>query len=188
MPTSVGTNPKPGRLYLRMRLVQAMAEPPSTRRAARTAWPYANSCDALTTPHQIKPTSTKRHSAWRPNRGRRSTHQRGDSVQTTETGSTLTLLPLPLLSPSGCAWMPALGRHGGGCLWLRLEFRVPGLRGIFTEKLREVGLLTSVAIIPSKDGWTAVTGKRGAGKSDLRAAQVERIQRKLRKTYALAKD
>src|ERR1700738_3295529 len=41
----------------------------------------------LTTPHQIKPTSTSRHSAWRPNRGRPSTHQRGDSVQTTGTGS-----------------------------------------------------------------------------------------------------
>jgi len=42
---------------------------------------------ALTTPHQIKPTSTSRHSAWRLNRGRRSTYQRGDSVQTTGTGS-----------------------------------------------------------------------------------------------------
>jgi putative transposase len=42
---------------------------------------------ALTTPHRIKPTSTSRHSAWRPNPGRRSTYRGGDSVQTTGTGS-----------------------------------------------------------------------------------------------------
>src|SRR5207237_5931185 len=45
-------------------------------------------------PHQslddatpIKPTSTSRHSAWRPNPGRRSTYRRGDSVQTSGTNS-----------------------------------------------------------------------------------------------------
>ena len=42
---------------------------------------------ALTTPHRIKPTSTSRQSAWRPNPGRRSTYRRRDSVQTTGTGS-----------------------------------------------------------------------------------------------------
>jgi putative transposase len=42
---------------------------------------------SLTTPHQIKPTSANRHSAWRPNPGRRSTYRRGDSVQTTGTSS-----------------------------------------------------------------------------------------------------
>src|SRR5258708_39912500 len=42
---------------------------------------------ALTTPHQIKPTSTSRHSAWRPNQGRRSTYRRGESVQTSGTSS-----------------------------------------------------------------------------------------------------
>ena len=42
---------------------------------------------ALTTPHRIKPTSTSSHSAWRPKPGRRSTYQRGDSVQTTGTSS-----------------------------------------------------------------------------------------------------
>jgi len=42
---------------------------------------------ALTTPHRIKPTSTNRHSAWRPNPGRRSTYRRGNSVQTTGTSS-----------------------------------------------------------------------------------------------------
>ncbi len=33
----------------------------------------ADRTKALTTPHQIKPTSTSRQSAWRPNPGRRST-------------------------------------------------------------------------------------------------------------------
>ncbi|MET4214502.1 hypothetical protein ABIB95_009361, partial [Bradyrhizobium sp. LA2.1] len=42
---------------------------------------------ALTTPHRIKPTSTSRQAAWRPNPGRRSTYRRGDSVQTNGTGS-----------------------------------------------------------------------------------------------------
>jgi hypothetical protein len=75
-----------------------------------------------------------------------------------------------------------------GLLVARTRISNPELGWIFTEKLRAAGLLTSVAIIPGKDGWTAVTSKRGAGKSDLRAAQVARIQRELRKIYTLAKD
>jgi hypothetical protein len=47
----------------------------------------ADRIKALTTPHRIKPTSTSRHSAWRPNPGRRSTYQPGESVQTTGTSS-----------------------------------------------------------------------------------------------------
>ena len=42
---------------------------------------------ALTTAPRIKPTSTSRHSAWRPNPGRGSTYRRGNSVQTTGTSS-----------------------------------------------------------------------------------------------------
>jgi hypothetical protein len=40
---------------------------------------------ALTARHPIKPTSTRCHSAWQPNPGRRSTYRRGKSVQTTGT-------------------------------------------------------------------------------------------------------
>ena len=47
----------------------------------------ADRTKALTTPRQIKPTSTSRQSAWRPNPGRRSTYRRGDSVQTSGTSS-----------------------------------------------------------------------------------------------------
>ena len=56
---------------------------------------------ALTPLHRIKPTSTSRHSAWRPNHGRRSTFQRGDSVQTTGTNSTLYPLLLVTLHQLG---------------------------------------------------------------------------------------
>ena len=42
---------------------------------------------AGTRPNPIKPTSTRCNSAWQPNPGRRSTYRRGDSVQTTGTGS-----------------------------------------------------------------------------------------------------
>ena len=47
---------------------------------------------ALTARHPIKPTSPRCPSAWEPNRGRRSTYRRGDSVQTTGTTS---LQPVP---------------------------------------------------------------------------------------------
>jgi putative transposase len=64
----------------------------SVRRAARSAdisisTTAADRIRALTTPHQIKPTSTNRHSAWRPKPGRRSTYRGGDSVQTNGTSS-----------------------------------------------------------------------------------------------------
>jgi hypothetical protein len=52
---------------------------------------------ALTTPHPIKPTSTRCPSAWRHNPGGRSTYRRGKSVQTTGTSSDharLTILSL----------------------------------------------------------------------------------------------
>src|SRR5260370_1314127 len=65
---------------------------PSARPAPRSAdisisTMAADRIRALTTPHQIKPTSTSRHSAWRPNQGRRSTYRRGESVQTSGTSS-----------------------------------------------------------------------------------------------------
>jgi len=42
---------------------------------------------ALTGARPIKPTSPRCHSAWQPNLGRRSTYQRGESVQTIGTTS-----------------------------------------------------------------------------------------------------
>src|SRR5258707_11976746 len=47
---------------------------------------------ALTATHRIKPTSTRRQSAWRLNLGRCSTYRRGDSVQTAGTSSGYTAM------------------------------------------------------------------------------------------------
>src|SRR5689334_15837686 len=46
---------------------------------------YLDPIRALTALPRIKPTSTSRHSAWRPNPGRPSTYRCGDSVQTSGT-------------------------------------------------------------------------------------------------------
>jgi putative transposase len=52
-----------------------------------TSITVADRTRALTGAHPIKPTSTRCHSAWRPNTGRRSTYRCGNSVQTTGTTS-----------------------------------------------------------------------------------------------------
>jgi len=72
-------------VYLRHTTTSARLAPRSADISISTM--AADRTKALTTPHQIKPTSTSRQSAWRPNPGRRSTYRRGDSVQTTGTGS-----------------------------------------------------------------------------------------------------
>jgi putative transposase len=65
---------------------------PSARLAPRSATTSistmaADRIRALTTPHQIKPTSPRCQSVWQPNQGRGSTYQGGKSVQTTGTSS-----------------------------------------------------------------------------------------------------
>jgi hypothetical protein len=82
----------------------------SARRATRSvdisiSTMAADRIKALTTPHQIKPTSTSRHSAWRLNPGRRSTYPPGESVQTTGTSSVLPLLNIPILLLPFSPWM-----------------------------------------------------------------------------------
>src|ERR1039457_1254373 len=65
----------------------ASARPALRSAATWTSTTAADRIRALTTPHPIKPTSTRCHSAWQPNPGRCSTYRRGDSVQTTRTTS-----------------------------------------------------------------------------------------------------
>src|SRR5215207_10052930 len=66
------------------------SERPALRSVATwTSTTAADRIRALTTPHPIKPTSPRCHSAWQLNPGRRSTYRRGDSVQTTGTTSAL---------------------------------------------------------------------------------------------------
>jgi hypothetical protein len=61
---------------------------------------------------------------------------------------------------------------------------------IFQEKLRssdECASGTYIAIVPSKDGWTAVMGARRRGEYPICARRVEQIQNELREIYVLAK-
>jgi hypothetical protein len=62
---------------------------------------------------------------------------------------------------------------------------------IFTEKLRsfdECSPGTNIAIVPSEDGWTAVTGGRRRGQYPRCDRRIEQIQKQLREIYVLAKD
>jgi len=62
------------------------------------------------------------------------------------------------------------------------------LAWIFRERLRETGdcgSAVSVAILPSENGWIAVTDKRLIKRFPRCAAQIERIQKELRETYDL---
>jgi len=62
---------------------------------------------------------------------------------------------------------------------------------IFTEKLRsfdECSPGTNIAIVPSEDGWTAVTGGRRRGQHRRCDRRIEQIQKQLREIYVLARD
>jgi hypothetical protein len=62
---------------------------------------------------------------------------------------------------------------------------------IFTEKLRsfdECSAGTNIAIVPSEDGWTAVTGARRRGQHPRCDRRIEQIQKQLREIYVLARD
>jgi hypothetical protein len=76
----------------------------------------ADRTKALTTPHRIKPTSTSRHSAWRPNPGRTpgrgSTYRGGDSVQTTGTSSLDTLKTIVMFCGVGLIVSVLLATNG----------------------------------------------------------------------------
>jgi hypothetical protein len=65
------------------------------------------------------------------------------------------------------------------------------LTWIFTEALKsssEDNRIPAVAIVPAKNGWMAVTNARVAKGFPLQAKRVERLQKRLRKIYVLAKD
>jgi putative transposase len=64
-----------------LRAYESVGEARLDRPILRLSTMAADRIRALTTPHRIKPTSTSRQSAWRPNPGRRSTYRRGDPVQ-----------------------------------------------------------------------------------------------------------
>jgi hypothetical protein len=62
---------------------------------------------------------------------------------------------------------------------------------IFTEKLksfRDGAPAISIAIVPNKDGWTAIASRKDLNTHPRCAKRVEEVQRELREFYILAKD
>ena len=61
----------------------------------------------------------------------------------------------------------------------------------FTERLRsfnEGAAPISIAIVPNKDGWTAIASRRDHHAHPLCAKRIEQVQGELREIYVLAKD
>ena len=62
---------------------------------------------------------------------------------------------------------------------------------VFTEKLRsfsECSAPISIAIVPNKNGWTAIASRRDRQDHPHCAKRIEQVQRELRDIYVLAKD
>jgi hypothetical protein len=81
--------------------------------------------------------------------------------------------------------------HTGGWGMAKTKISSTDLIWVFTEKLRSFGdcaPTVSIAIVPSKDGWTAVTNAWARSRHPLCAKRIEQIQKQLREIYVLAKD
>ena len=62
---------------------------------------------------------------------------------------------------------------------------------VFTERLRsfnERAAPISIAIVPNKDGWTAIASRGDRIAHPGCAKRMEQVQRELREIYVLAKD
>jgi hypothetical protein len=66
---------------------------------------------------------------------------------------------------------------------------------IFTEKLKsstfrdgDGAAAISIAIVPNKDGWTAIASRKNRNNHPRCARRIEEVQRELREIYVLAKD
>ena len=62
---------------------------------------------------------------------------------------------------------------------------------IFTEKLksfRDGAPAISIAILPDKDGWSAIASRNDRNHHPRCAKRIERVQRELREIYVLARD
>ena len=65
------------------------------------------------------------------------------------------------------------------------------LSWVFREKMAsfdECAPTVSIAIVPSEDGWTAVTNAWARSRHPLCAKRIKQIQNQLRKVYVLATD
>jgi hypothetical protein len=62
---------------------------------------------------------------------------------------------------------------------------------VFTEKLRsfnECAAPISIAIVPNKDGWTAIASRRDRMTHSRCVKRIQQVQSELRELYILAKD
>ena len=62
---------------------------------------------------------------------------------------------------------------------------------VFTEKLklfRDDAPAISIAIVPDKDGWSAIASRNDRNHHPRCAKRIEEVQRELREIYDLAKD
>ena len=62
---------------------------------------------------------------------------------------------------------------------------------IFTEKLKsfpDVAPAISIAIVPNKDGWTAIASRKDRNTHPRCAKRIKQVQRELREIYVLAND
>ena len=73
----------------------------------------------------------------------------------------------------------------------RTEISNSDLVWVFTEKLKSFGDCApaiSIAIVPNKDGWTAIASRRDRNTHPRCAKRIEQVQRELREIYVLAND
>jgi hypothetical protein len=62
---------------------------------------------------------------------------------------------------------------------------------VFTEKLksfRDDAPAISIAIVPDKDGWSAIASRNDRNHHPRCAKRIEQVQRELRENYVLARD
>ena len=62
---------------------------------------------------------------------------------------------------------------------------------VFTEKLKSFGdcaPTVTIAIVPNKDGWTAIASRKDHNTHPRCAKRIEEVQMELREIYVLAKD
>jgi hypothetical protein len=62
---------------------------------------------------------------------------------------------------------------------------------VFTDKLkpfRDCAPAISIAIVPNKDGWTAIVSWKDRNSHPRCGERIEQVQRELREIYVLAKD
>jgi hypothetical protein len=73
----------------------------------------------------------------------------------------------------------------------KIELSCTDLALVFKERLAEFddcAPTVTIAIVPSKDGWVAVTNAWSRFRHPLCAERIEKIQKQLRKVYVLLND